>query len=50
MAEKYTVPTVKHGGGSKMFGGCFAASGTGLEFCYPTRARGSRNTFGSGSG
>ncbi len=27
--EKNTVPTVKHGGGSKMFWGCFAASGTG---------------------
>ncbi|KAI4898645.1 hypothetical protein NFI96_026004, partial [Prochilodus magdalenae] len=28
--EKNTVPTVKHGGGSPMFWGCFAASGTGL--------------------
>ena len=27
--EKNTVPTVKHGGGSKMFWGCFAVSGTG---------------------
>uniref|UniRef100_A0AAQ5XZS9 Tc1-like transposase DDE domain-containing protein n=1 Tax=Amphiprion ocellaris TaxID=80972 RepID=A0AAQ5XZS9_AMPOC len=27
--EKNTVPTVKHGGGSKMFWGCFAASSTG---------------------
>ena len=27
------VPTVKHGGGSKMFWGCFAASGTGCLDC-----------------
>lgn len=27
--EKKTVATVKHGGGSVMFWGCFAASGTG---------------------
>ncbi|KAF7642181.1 hypothetical protein LDENG_00262980, partial [Lucifuga dentata] len=27
--EKNTVPAVKHGGGSLMFWGCFAASGTG---------------------
>ncbi|KAL0166161.1 hypothetical protein M9458_038005, partial [Cirrhinus mrigala] len=31
--EKKTVPTVKHGGGSKMFWGCFAASGTGCLDC-----------------
>ncbi|KAG2460115.1 TCB1 transposase, partial [Polypterus senegalus] len=31
--EKYTVPTVKHGGGSKMFWGCFADSGTGCLDC-----------------
>ncbi len=31
--EKNTVPTVKHGGGSKMFWGCFAASGTGCLDC-----------------
>ena len=33
--EKNSVPTVKHGGGSQMFWGCFAASGTGcLDFVY----------------
>ncbi len=31
--EAYTVPTVKHGGGSRMFWGCFAASGTGCIDC-----------------
>ncbi len=31
--EKNTVPTVKHGGGSKMFWGCFTASGTGCLDC-----------------
>ena len=31
--EKNTVPTVKHGGGSAMFWGCFAASGTGCLEC-----------------
>ncbi len=31
--EKNTVPTVKHGGGSKMFWGCFAVSGTGCLDC-----------------
>ncbi len=31
--EKNRVPTVKHGGGSKMFWGCFAASGTGCLDC-----------------
>ncbi len=29
LLKKRTVPTVKHGGVSKMFWGCFAASGTG---------------------
>ena len=31
--KKNTVPTVKHGGGSQMFLGCFAASGTGCLDC-----------------
>ena len=31
--DKNTVPTVKHGGGSQMFWGCFAASGTGCLDC-----------------
>jgi hypothetical protein len=31
--EKYTFPTVKHGGGSVMFWGCFAASDTGCFEC-----------------
>ncbi|KAL0158692.1 hypothetical protein M9458_046768, partial [Cirrhinus mrigala] len=31
--EKNTVPTVKHGGGSKMFWGCFASFGTGCLDC-----------------
>ena len=31
--EKTTVPTVKYGGGSKMFWGCLAASGTGCIDC-----------------
>ncbi|KAI2664860.1 Transposable element Tcb1 transposase [Labeo rohita] len=31
--EKNTVPTVKHGGSSKMFCSCFAASGTGCLDC-----------------
>ena len=31
--EKNTVPMVKHGGGSQMFWGCFAASGTGCLDC-----------------
>ncbi len=32
-SEKRTVPTVKHGGGSKIFWACFAASGTGCLDC-----------------
>ncbi len=32
-SKKRTAPTVKHGGGSKMFWGCFAASGTGYLDC-----------------
>ena len=31
--EQNTVPKVKHGGGSQMFWGCFAASGTGCLDC-----------------
>ena len=31
--EKNTFPTVKHGGGSVMFCGCCAASGTGYLEC-----------------
>ncbi len=31
--ENNTVATVKYGGGSKMFWGCFAASGTGCLDC-----------------
>ena len=31
--EKYMVPTVEYVGGSKMFWGCFAASGTGCIDC-----------------
>ena len=31
--EKNMVPTVKYGGGSKMFSACFAASGTGCIDC-----------------
>ena len=31
--KKITLPTVKHGGGSVMLCGCFAASGTGWTEC-----------------
>ncbi len=33
LQRKNTVPTVKHGGGSKMFWGCFATFGTGYLDC-----------------
>lgn len=33
--EENLVPAVKHGGGSLMFWGCFAASGTGCLDCVP---------------
>ncbi len=33
LLKKRTVPTVKHGGVSNMFWGCFAASGTGYLHC-----------------
>ncbi|KAI4875718.1 hypothetical protein NFI96_005575 [Prochilodus magdalenae] len=39
--EKNTLPTVKHGGGSVMFWGCFASSGTGNLHCV----QGSLKTF-----
>ncbi|KAG2461018.1 TCB1 transposase, partial [Polypterus senegalus] len=38
--EKNTVPSVKHGGGSVMFWGCFAASGTGCLESVQVRIKG----------
>uniref|UniRef100_A0A3B3DUX1 Uncharacterized protein n=1 Tax=Oryzias melastigma TaxID=30732 RepID=A0A3B3DUX1_ORYME len=37
--EKNIVPTVKHGGGSGMFWGCFATSGTGCLECVQGRMK-----------